>query len=217
MRRLRDWVSGMTDSLAPGEHAWYRLNVNEIDSIGEIIEQIVRERGKLDGMVYAAGIGGTIPLPFLTYEKLLTVFQTNYFGFVECVRQVCKKGRYNTGMRIVGVSSIASLLGNEAHTAYSASKAAMDASIRCLAKELARKGICINSVAPGWTRTEMFEEFLIQQGEDNPTLKKDLQRQYLGLGEPGDIANAICFLLSPEARFITGITLPVDGGWTSSD
>lgn len=214
--RREDKLQEVMARLAPGEHAYYRLDVSDVDSIAGVIDGIVKEHGKLDGMVYAAGIGWDIPLRNLRYENLLKHFQTNYFGFVESVRQVCNRGRYGEDFRIVAVSSVSSLLGEKAHTAYAATKAAMDASIRCIAKELAPKGICINSVAPSMVNTKMYKDFLDQNGEHGDANQRTLARQYLGIGEPSDVANAICFLLSPEARFITGITMPVDGGFTSS-
>ena len=92
----------------------------------------------------------------------------------------------------------------------------MDSAIRCLAKELGPRGICINSVAPGMINTEMHQRFVELQGEESDANVRSLERQYLGLGTARDIANAVAFLISPDARLITGITLPVDGGFTTT-
>ncbi len=113
------------------------------------------------------------------------------------------------------MSSISAKCGDKGHTAYAAAKAAIDGAIRCLANELAEKGISINSVAAGMTKTDMLSDFLNNNGEDSDAYRKIVQRQYLGLGNPEDVANVICFLLSPEARFITGASIPADGGYTS--
>ncbi len=201
-----------------GEKASYYLcDVSDIDSIAAVVKTVVDEKGKLDGMAYIAGISdGDVPVKYLTYERQLNTFKTNYFAFVEFVRQVTKRGVYNEGMRIVAVSSIASLRGEKAHVAYSASKSAMDSAIRCIAKELGSKGICINSVAPAMVNTEMYQHFLDVQGEESEANLRAVGRQYLGLAETSDVANAIAFLISPDARFITGITLPVDGGFTTT-
>ena len=88
----------------------------------------------------------------------------------------------------------------------------MDSAVRCMAKELAEKGICINTVAPSMTATELYERYLEKYGEGSESNRELLSRQYLGIAQPQDIANAIAFLISPSARFITGITMPVDGG-----
>ena len=205
------------NSIGGDKASYYLCDVTEIDSIESVVKKIVVDHGKLDGMAYVAGITeGDVPVKFLTYERQLNTFKTNYFAFVEFIRQVTKRGVYNDGLRIVAVSSIASLIGEKAHVPYSASKAAMDSSIRCLAKELGPRGICINSVAPGMVNTDMHQRFLDVQGEDSDANLRAVGRQYLGLAEARDIANAVAFLMSPDARFITGITLPVDGGFTTT-
>lgn len=206
-----------TQSLLEGKrHAYYIADLSRIAEIEELIKKIVSEQGKLDGMVYAAGVGISMPLMQFKPEKVQQVFNINYFGFVECVRQLCRKGRFNEGMRIVGISSIASMRGDKSHMAYSGSKAAMDGSVRCIAREVADKGICINTVAPAMTATEMYEKYKEKYGEDSGSNQDLLKRQYLGIAKTDDVANAVAFLISPAARFITGICLPVDGGFTSN-
>ena len=75
--------------------------------------------------------------------EVQNTFNVNFFGFLEMVRQICRKGRFNPGLRIVGVSSCASLRGDKSKAIYSSTKSAMDSAVRCLAKEMADKGICI--------------------------------------------------------------------------
>ena len=206
-----------TISLCEGDgHCIYPFDVTRSEEIGELIDSIVREHGAMDGMIYSVGISEEIPVSSLNRDRLVKMFDTNYFPFVECVKQVSKKKRYNEGFRIVGVSSVSSLLGEKSHCAYAGSKAAMDASMRVMAKELASKGICINTVAPAMTRTEPVEELIAYMKSTGDGYERTMQRQYLGIAEPRDIANAIVFLLSDAAKFITGVTLPVDGGMTSS-
>ena len=196
-------------------HSYYCCDLSNTGEIEGVVKQIVTEQGPMDGLAYVAGISKSFPIGLSTPEKMEATFKINYFGFFEVVRQITKKGRFNSGMRIVAVSSIAAACGDPAHTAYSASKAAIDGAIRCLAKELAPKGICINSVAPAMTNTAMFEGFNKNYGEESNSGQYILQRQYLGIAEPSDIANAISFLISPAARFITGTRLFVDGGYSS--
>ena len=197
-------------------HAAYYLDVSRLDDLEAFIKQIVEAHGALDGMVYSAGLGTAAPLMQCKPEKVLNTFNVNFFGFFETVRQICRKGRFNPGMRIVGVSSCASIRGDKSKAIYSSSKSAMDSAVRCIAKEMAEKGICINTVAPAMTRTELFQRFVEKYGEDSDTNRELTGRQYLGIAETQDIANAIAFLISPAARFITGITMPVDGGLTTS-
>ena len=191
---------------------YYVADVTDHEKIENLVDRIVSDIGKLDGMVYSAGIVEDVPLRFLTHEKLLKTFEVNYFSFVEFVRQVSKKKNYNPGMRILAISSVSSLMGEKAHSSYCASKAAIDATIRCLAKELWDKGIALNSVQPGMIRTRLYDEFVEKTGDEgsaNEALKKN---QYAGIGEPSDVANAIAFLLSEESRYITGTALLMDGG-----
>ena len=197
-------------------HSAYYIDVTDLNGIDGCIKQIVDEQGLLDGMVYSAGITDHLPLKLLKPERALFAFKVNFFGYVEAIRAITKKGRFNPGMRIVGVSSIAAIKGDKSHTSYSASKAAMDGAIRCIAKELADKQICINNVAPGMTATPMYDRFIERNGEDDETLKILLERQYLGVVQPHEVADAITFLISPAARPITGTVLYVDAGVTTN-
>ena len=157
-----------------------------------------------------------MPLKLASPDKVKNMFDVNLFPFFEFTRQLCKKNHYNENFRIVAVSSIASVRGNKAQEMYAMTKAAIDASVRCLAQELAEKGICLNTVAPSMIATDMYEKHLTNFGADSEAIHDMLKRQYLGIGKPEDVANAIAFLISPAARFITGIMLPVDGGRTAS-
>ncbi len=215
--RREDKLKEVCNSIPSRKKSYYIGDVTEFEKTEGLIEQIVSEQGKIDGMAYVAGVSdGDVPIKYLTYERQIKVFQVNYFGFVEYVRQVTKRGMYNAGMRIAAVSSVASLRGEKAHVPYSASKSAMDSAIRCMAKELGGKGICINSVAPSMVNTEMYQHFLEIHGEKSNTNRVAMNRQYLGLAETKDVACALAFLLSEDARFITGITMPVDGGYTTT-
>lgn len=209
-------IEGLQDTLAlmeGSDHAYYQLNVTDFDSIGEVLGKAVAEHGKYDGMVYAAGVALNTPLTQMTPHKMQWVFNTNLFGFVEAVRQISKRGRFNPGMRIVGVSSVASIRGDISQTAYSASKAGMDGAVRSMAGELAKKEICINTVAPSMINTRMYQDYLKDYGTDSFRYEVMMNRQALGIGEPQDVANAIAFLLSPAARMITATCMPVDGGY----
>lgn len=194
-------------------HAYYCLDLSDTEAIESCMKKLVAENGPVDGLVYAAGIDISLPIQLFKPEKVQEVFAVNYFGFIETVRQLCRKGRFNPGMRIVGLSSIAAKCGDKTHTVYSASKAAIDASVRCLAKELADRDICINTIAPAMTDTNIYQEFYEKHGEE---AKQELiKRQYLGIAKVEDVANAIAFLLSDGSRFMTGSCMAYDGGFTA--
>ena len=213
--RREDSLKEAVGELEGAGHAYIPFDITELSEIGTLMKQVVEKGGPLDGMVYSAGRSMYLPLQAFRPERLQKLFEVNYFAFVECVRQATKKGRYVRGMRIVGVSAISSMKGNKGQSGYGASKAAMNASVRCFARELADKGICINTVAPGLTETGMLSEYMNNVGADSESVQELLGRQYLGIIKPDAIADAVTFLLSPSAGYITGITLPVDGGITT--
>lgn len=208
--RNEEKLKYVLEGLEGEKHQYYCMDVKQLDVLEDFVKEIVDRTGPLDGMVYCAGMTDDRPLAMAKPPIVQEVLQTNLQGFIELVRCVTKKKNFNPGMRIVGISSIASLRGAKARTIYSASKAGMDGAVRSMAIELAGKGICINTVAPAIINTEMYEKMLNSAGEK--ALEDKLKRQYLGLGKPEDVANAVAFLISPAARLITGNCLPVDGG-----
>lgn len=198
-----------------GVSKYYSMNLADVPSIATKIEGIIKECGPLDGFVHSAGIGTVRPIKMCTYDFMKSMMDVNFFSFVEIVRIITKKKNFNEGLSIVGISSVASQEGNQSKTGYCASKAAMDGAIRCMAKELGPKKIRVNSVMPGIARTAIFDQ-IMDNGSDSEDLKGILQRQYLGIVEPDNVAAAVAFLLSEEAAFITGSSIAVDSGRLSS-
>ena len=172
-------------------------------------------RGALDGVVYCVGPQCVRPLKMLKPEIVRQIMEIGFGAYIELVRSVVKKGNYNQPMSIVSISSIAAQIGNPAKTVYAAMKAATDAAIRCLAVELAPKGIRLNSVKPGMVATKRLEELQNLVGSSQQ-LKETEARQYLGISEATDIANTICFLLSEDAKTISGTSMDVSGGFMTS-
>lgn len=209
----KEKLASMADSL--GVSAYYPMDLSDVPSIAASIDRIIKEIGPLDGFVHSAGIGTVRPIKMCTYEFMKSMMDINFFSFIEIVRCITKKNSYRAGMSIVGISSVASQEGNQSKTGYCASKAAMDGAIRCMAKELAPKKIRVNSVMPGITKTSIYEQ-IMDNGGDSEDLKGILQRQYLGVCEPENIASTVAFLLSEEADYITGSAIAVDSGRLSS-
>ena len=213
--RREDALRETLESLTGEGHSIYPFDLKKTNEIGEMISQLVRTNGPVDGLAYCAGVSTNRPLSMYTYEKIHDVMLINFYAYYETIRILSKKGNFNPGASFVAISSTASVKGSPAQSAYAASKAAIDASMRCMAKELSGKGIRLNTVMPSMVRTAMFEKFSDRSGSVGNYNAMIAERQYLGIGEPTDVANAIAFLLSNESRFITGIQLPVDGGYTS--
>ena len=205
-----------TLGLLEGEgHSVHPTDLSQIEALEAQLVAIVKETGAFDGYVHSAGIVKNLPIKNYTFERLHKVMLVNFYSFFEIIRVLSKKGRYNEGMSIVGVSSINANIGATAQAAYSASKAAMNGAMRSIAKELGvEKGIRVNVVMPGATATNMYSSFQTLKADSGLNVGVH-PRQYLGMNEPEDVADAIIFLLSPAARKITGVELAVDGGFSS--
>ena len=202
----QDLVEAKT-TLQGDHHIIRTFDLSNLDKIALEIKEIAAEVGGIDGFVHCVGLRSYQPLKVLDFSSLQRIMNVNFVSFVEMTRQLMKKGNYNNGLSVVAISSVSSKNGGAGVTAYAASKAAIDGAIRSMAPELAKRGARINSVMPGQTHTEAYDE-IIGNSED-PVLK----RQYLGLAEPRDIANTIVFLLSDASKMITGAAIPVDGGY----
>ncbi len=196
-------------------HKYYCFDLGKVDAIEEFVKNVIAEAGPLDGYVHSAGISSTRPLKMIKPSVLREVMDINFNSFVEITRCITKRKCFNPGLSIVGISSISSTLGNQTKTAYCASKAAMDSVVRCFAKELASVGVRANTVCPGMIDTAIYEKFKDNAG-DSYDAKMRMDRQYLGLGQPIDVANMIVFVLSDASRMITGASIGVDGGMLSS-
>lgn len=197
---------------ASGKFTWIRCEVgNEEDEIA-FMKEVVAVLGdrKLYGLVNNAGIaveGVLATFPTVDAERVL---QVNLLGAMRMTRLFLRAtlGKRHP-CRIVNISSIVGLRGYTGLAAYSMSKAGMDAMTRSLARELGGRQVTVNSVAPGYLRTEISASLSDRQREQI-TNRTPLGR----LGEVEDVAPVVRFLLSEEAAFITGHTLVVDGGIT---
>ena len=176
------------------------------------VTELADKSGRMNGLVHAAGVAPMCPIGMLTQEQLSDVMKINYCAFIELMKCYSKKKYRNGNFSSVAISSVSASAGWAAGTAYCGSKGALSASVRALAIELAPKGIRVNAVCPSNIRTPMYEAGASDMNNDE-SLKELLKKQPLGLGEPDQVAWPVCFLLSDAASFITGVNLPVDGGY----
>lgn len=193
-------------------HAWYSFDLKNIIEINSLVNKIIKDNGKLDGFVHCAGISELRPLKMTKYDFLHDMMLINFYSFVELVRCISQKGNYSENHSIVAMSSVAASKGFKAKVAYSASKAAIEGSIRSMSKELSDKKIRINSVTAGFVRTEMFERF-----KDRTAINEnnaELSQYILGIPGPIDIAKSIVHLLSSNSLYITGNTIVIDSGYS---
>jgi len=194
-------------------HIVMPFDLQNFENYSDFFENIVNQIGRLNGLVHFSGIRKTLPLRIMKIDDIKAIFEINFFSFVELVKFFTKKNITSTeGGSIVVASSVLSLRGAAALTGYGSSKAAVDGAVRPMACELANRKIRVNSIAPGHVETEM--NLAVQQTLSEEAFEQIIKCHPLGIGQPIDVANLVAFLLSDEARWITGTTIPIDGGFT---
>ena len=178
------------------------------------IRALSKEIGRIYGLCHCAGIVETRPLSSYKIEGLNAMMDINVTAGIELARVICRRDiMEETGGSILFVSSIYGHVGMPGQIVYSASKGAISAAARAMAMELARRNIRVNIISPGLIRTPMVEESFSKLSADQ--VKKIEESFPLGIGRPEDVAKAACFLLAPQSRWITGIDMVVDGGYTA--
>jgi NAD(P)-dependent dehydrogenase (short-subunit alcohol dehydrogenase family) len=195
----------------PERHVVWPFDLGAVDELAGALPPLLDGQGRaVDALVHCAGMVTVLPARSLDPGTARRLMNVNFLSAVEIVRLLLAK-RINGGnlTGIVFISSIWSRSGARGHTAYCASKAALDGFMRALAVELA-PAVRVNSILPGAIRTP-----LAAQAFDDPAITARLGEDYpLGLGDTADVANAIDFVLSPEARWLTGQQIVLDGGRT---
>lgn len=193
-----------------GRHEILVCDFSRLEMVAPVIKQAI-VNGKLDGLIYAAGMCPASPIVSQDVVEAQTAMAVNYFGFLETMKYFSKR-LYCEGGSAVAISSVSAEVGWRAGAVYSGTKGAVSASVRSLALELVVKHIRVNAVMPSNIKTPMYES-CVDGVLDANGLAELIKKQPLGLGEPEDVANAVCFLLSDAAKFITGTNLVVDGGY----
>jgi len=164
----------------------------------------------LDGVVNCAGIISPRPISFLKRRNLEEVYNINFFAPALLTAELLSAKKMRNGASFVFISSISSQHPYFGAAAYASSKAALESFSKTLALEVAPKKMRSNVILPGMVNTHMMQETKEAVGEE--TFKHYEKSYPLGFGEPVDVASAVCFLLSKEARWITGSELKMDGG-----
>ena len=187
-----------------------KLDVKETDVIPEIVNNIETEFGPIEVLVNNAGVNlprAALDLSPVEWDEVL---DTNLRGLFFCSQSVARYMRKRKAGRIINISSAAGLRATDDRAHYGSSKAGLNFLTRNLAFEWAKYNITVNAIAPTFVKTELSEKTL-----SDPSLRS----YYLGqiplrrFGTMSDIINAVKFLASPSSDFITGIVLPVDGGF----
>jgi 3-oxoacyl-[acyl-carrier protein] reductase len=204
-RRDADQVAAKLRSAGTKVHL-LDADVRNAQQIEALMKRVKAEFGGLDILVNNAGIIRDRTVKKMTLEEWHTVMQTNLDGVFYCSKYGAEVLR-DQG-RIVNIASISGVIGFHGQANYSAAKAGVIALTKVLSKELARRGITVNAVAPGVIQTPMISEI-------KPEVMAEYEKQIpVGrIGRPEDVAHAVLFLASEETSYITGSTIHITGGW----
>ena len=209
--RTKEKIKSVSKSIINhgGSSSFYTCDISQPLSIEALIEDSLNEFKKIDILVNNAGITKDNLIMRMNEDQWNDVINTNLksvFYFVKKIIRSMMKNRYG---RIINISSIVGITGNSGQSNYAASKGGLIAFSQSIAKEVAAREITVNCIAPGWIKTEMTDKL-------SEKIKKDFLNRIpmKKIGSPEDIANAVIFLASKEAKYITGQTLTIDGGRT---
>ena len=208
--RLQQTLSQMDGT---GHHI-YVVDLTVEEDIKTTVQQIVKDSGRISGLLNAAGISGTLLMKSVSGKKLDEFFQNNVYSAYILTREVCRMGHFaQEGGGIVFFSSIMGSYGETGKSLYAMTKGALQAATKSLACELAPKNIRVNAVSPGLIITPINENL---PHITDPSKREELEKMHLlGLGKTEDVANACVYLLSDASRWVTGINLYVDGGYSA--
>ncbi len=190
-----------------------QVDVTQPDSVRAMVEQAVAGLGSLDVLVNSAGVREIVPFLELPAEEWLKVIGTNLTGTFLCSQAVAQHLiAQNKGGKIINLSSVAGLMGVPNRPAYVASKHGVVGLTKEMSMELADKNIQVNAIAPGVVETAMTAGYF-----DNPDIVASLKKAHPAgrWAQPEEIARLMLFLASEDADFMTGATIPIDGGFVA--
>ena len=180
----------------------------DIEGLPQYVKSLKEKYGKFSGMAYCAGITDVTPLKILDYTKSLDLFNIDYFAPIFMIKGITdKRNNIGSGTSIVAISSLAGISASRGMVSYCGAKAALINSIKAINKEIIQSGIRVNTISPSDIETPMtnqvdIKNFVMQRSSLYP----------LGYGKPDDVANMIIYLLSDNAKFISGQNYIIDSG-----
>jgi NAD(P)-dependent dehydrogenase (short-subunit alcohol dehydrogenase family) len=212
--RTPDQESVFTESLAgfgAGRHLYLAADVSSSEEVEAVFRRIKEEVGTVDALINCAGVREIASSLDLSAADFQDIVRINLGGTFHTSQSAANLVLVDGGA-IVNIASVAGLLGIGSRPAYTASKHAIVGLSRCLARDLAFRGIRVNVVCPGIIRSPLTESYF---SDEKFIAELPI---FIPLGEAGtpqDVADAVLFLASPRAKYITGVALPVDGGWSA--
>jgi 3-oxoacyl-[acyl-carrier protein] reductase len=194
----------------PGSFQFLAFDLAEIEALAEFVKKIRKEFGPVYGLVNNAGISFDGHLAMMPIDRIEQLVRVNTLSPMVLTKHVVRSMLADGGGRIVNVASIVAHSGSSGLAVYGATKASMVGFTRSLAREVGRMGVTVNAVAPGFVETDMTRGMTDEQRQ-----KIERRSALRRLVEAEDVANAVAFLLSEQAKNITGTVLTVDAGATA--
>ncbi len=195
---------------AGGSASTVQIDISDAESVDNAFTTIEKEYNSVDVLINNAGVTKDNILPRMKEDEWLEVIQTNLTGSFYTSQRAIKLMMKNKWGRIVFISSVVGLSGNQGQANYAASKAGLIGLAKSISKEMGSRNITSNVVAPGYIETDMTS-FLDEQNKENIIEQLSIKR----IGKPEDISNIVSFLCNDESEYITGQVIPVDGGLTT--
>jgi 3-oxoacyl-[acyl-carrier protein] reductase len=192
---------------AGGKAVAIQADVSQAEDVERLVKGTIDSFGQIDILVNNAGITRDTLLLRMKEEDFDVVLQTNLRSVYLCTKAVFRPMSRQRGGRIVNITSVVGLMGNVGQANYAAAKAGIIGFTKSTAREMASRNITVNAIAPGFIETELTD-VLSEEARANIMNQIPLAR----LGQPQDVANLVCFLVSDAATYITGQTFAVDGG-----
>ena len=203
--RLNELKELYKDKIVPAP-----IDVSNFEALKIAIENFAAE-GKIHGSVHCAGINKFTPLRAFNWKDVEQIIRTSLYAGIELIRLISsKKITAEKGSHVL-LASVAGVKGETGFTAYSAAKSAVIGAVKTMALELAIKDIRVNAVTPGWIATELTDSIDARYPGHLETIKLE---HPLGVGSVEDVSNLVMFLLSDEAKWITGSNIVIDGGYS---
>lgn len=182
------------------------------EQVQQGVEAVIGRHGQIDGLVTSAGISRVGDLEGMTLQEWEQVLQINLTGSMHAARAVAAHMKQHKQGSIVAIASINGMLGNPSNLAYCASKGAVIQMVRSLAADFGPHGVRVNAISPGLIETPMTAGL-----DQSPAFSGFVQQHLLKRqGQACEVGNAVAFLLSDMASFISGVNLPVDGGFSAA-
>lgn len=201
-----DYLNSLSKEYQINTYSYY-FDLADYESVKRVSKEIIAEVDKIDGIVNNAGIASGDLFAMTKIERMKELFEVNFFAQLNFLHQFIRNMMKHKSGSIINVGSTAGIIGDRGTTAYGASKAALMYASKSIASEVGAFNIRVNNIAPGITKTDMYDQ-MDEKAVESALAKVPLKR----LAEPSEVASTVIFLLSDFSSYVNGQTIRVDGG-----